>query len=144
VITAIDTNILIYAHREEAPYHVEAKKIVYQLAEGSDPWALAWPCIYEFLRVVTHPKVFHPPTSTEVAWTSMENLLQSPMLLLLSETERHSYILSDLLKSTSVKGNLIHDAHIAALLIENGIPEIMTLDGDFHRFPSLKVTNPFR
>ncbi|MBI4208074.1 MAG: PIN domain-containing protein, partial [Deltaproteobacteria bacterium] len=139
MITAIDTNILIYAHREEAPHHQKAKRILTQFAEGNDPWVLPWPCIYEFLRVVTHPKVFHPPTPTEIAWAAIENLLQSPMILLLSEAERHPHILSDLVKATSIKGNILHDAHIAALLIENGILQILTADEDFNRFSGLKV-----
>ena len=66
-MVAIDTNILVYARREETPFHKEAKELLRNLAEGRGPWALPWPCIYEFLRVVTHPWVFDPPTQLEVA-----------------------------------------------------------------------------
>ena len=64
---ALDTNILVYARREETSHHARAREILKQLAEGEQPWALPWPCIYEFIRVVTHPRVFDPPTDLESA-----------------------------------------------------------------------------
>lgn len=140
----VDTNILVYADREETPDHQAAKELLRGLAIGSEPWALPWPCIYEFLRVVTHPRVFHPPTPIDEAWEAVELLLDSPSVLVLSEGERHRRILGDLLRAAPVTGNLVHDAHIAALLLEHGVNEILTADEDFRRFPGLKVTNPFR
>lgn len=144
MIVALDTNILVYAHREGTPHHQAARLLVARYAEGDAPWALTWSCVYEFLRVVTHRKVFHPPTAAAVAWEDIANVLQSPSLMLLTETERHRFILDDLLKQADVQGNLWHDAHIAALLLEHGIREILTTDADFRRFPGLTVTNPFR
>ncbi len=105
---------------------------------------LTWPCIYEYLRVVTHPRVFDPPTPTPEAWESVEALMDSRSVMLVSEGERHKEILDDLPRTTSLSGNILHDAHIAALLIEHGVDEILTADEDFRRFPRLKVTNPFR
>lgn len=141
---AVDTNILVYARREEAPHHAAAKRLLRELATGSEPWALAWSCLYEFLRVVTHPRIFHPPTPLERALEGVLALLGSPSLTLLTETERHAPTLVELLRSAPVVGNLLHDAHIAALLFEHGVDEILTVDEDFRRFPGLKVTNPFR
>ena len=141
---ALDTNILVSAHRAEAPHHPDAVRMVRELAEGTEPWGLPWPCVYEFLRVVTHPRVFHPPTSPEVAWKAVTGLLQSPSVVVLSETDAHSAVVSRLMSASRAAGNLVHDLHIAALLIEHGITTLLTLDEDFHRFPDIRAENPFR
>jgi toxin-antitoxin system PIN domain toxin len=141
---AVDTNILVYAHRDEMPHHQTAARLLRSLATGSEPWVLPWPCIYEFLRVVTHPRLFRPTTPLGEAWKAVELLLDSPSIVPIAEGDRHRQIIADLLGRTPVTGNALHDAHIAALLIEQGVPEILTADEDFRRFVSLKVTNPFR
>ena len=141
---AVDTNILVYARRGESPHHHEAARLLNSLATGSEPWVLPWPCIYEFLRVVTHPSLFRPPTLPEEAWQAIDLLLDSPSIFPIAEGERHRHIVADLLRSSPVRGNLVHDAHITALLIEHGVHEILTTDDDFRRFRKLKVTNPFR
>lgn len=141
---AVDTNILVYARRVEPPEHPKALRVLRDLATGSEPWVLPWPCIYEFLRVVTHPRAFHPPTPALEAWKAVEALLESPSVIVISEGERHREILDRLLTVSPLSGNLLHDAHIAALLIEHGVNEIITADEDFRRFPGLRVLNPFR
>ena len=141
---AVDTNILVAAHRTEAPHHPAAVRLVRELAEGAEPWGLPWPCVHEFLRVVTHPRVFHPPTSSEVAWEAISGLLQSPTAVMLSETDAHSVIVARLMSSSRVTGNLVHDLHIAALLIEHGVSTLLTLDEDFRRFPDIQTENPFQ
>lgn len=141
---AIDTNILIYAEITSSQYHRPARQALTELAEGAAPWALPWPCIYEFLRVVTHPRVFHPPVPLEVALTDLRAITDSPSLLLLSETERHVELMTSIVKEAGVTGNLIHDAHIAALCIEHGVTELISADRDFLRFKPLKIVNPFQ
>ena len=141
---AVDTTILIYARRGESPHHSQAVNLLQSLATGSEPWVLPWPCVYEFLRVVTHPRVFRPPTPLGEAWKAVGLLLDSPSIVPIAEGDRHRQIIADLLGRTPVTGNALHDAHIAALLIEHGIQEILTADEDFRRFVTLKVTNPFR
>jgi toxin-antitoxin system PIN domain toxin len=140
---AIDTNVLIYARREEAPFHGEARSLLRSLAEGEEHWALAWPCVYEFLRVVTHPRVFDPPTDLEAALEDMDSLLDSPSLVLLGEGPAHRAHLMRIVTEGRAIGNLIHDAHIAALLVEHGVREFWSSDRDFTRFPSLRVRDPF-
>lgn len=140
---AIDTNILVYARRAEAPHHREARRLLTALAEGDDPWALPWPCVYEYLRVVTHPRVFDPPTPLEDALEDLESLLRSPSLSILGEGPAHVDRLLDTVSSGGATGNLVHDAHIAALVLEHGARELWTTDRDFRRFSGLVVRDPF-
>lgn len=140
---AIDTNVLIYAEVESTQHHGRARQVLKTLAEGTLPWAIPWPCIYEFLRVVTHPRVFHPPVPLDVALGDLRNLLASPSLMLLPETDRHGVLLDQTLRQAGATGNLIHDAHIAALCLEHGVSELITGDRDFSRFAGLKTINPF-
>jgi len=142
-VIAVDTNILVYARRHEAPFHRRARQLLEGLAEGDEPWALPWPCIYEFLRVVTHPRVFDPPTGLDVALEDLESLLEAPSLVLLGEGSAHREIMRRVLVSGRATGNLVHDAHIAALLLEHGVKEMWTADRDFSRFPALRVRFPF-
>jgi uncharacterized protein len=141
-VIAVDTNLLIYARREEAPGHRKALELLRKLAEGQDPWAIPWPCIYEFLRVVTHPRVFDPPTRMEDALADLESLLRSPSLRMLGEGSAHQGHMSRTIRQGGVSGNLVHDAHIAALVVEHGVRELWTSDRDFTRFSGLRIRNP--
>jgi toxin-antitoxin system PIN domain toxin len=140
---AIDTNILIYAEVEASPHHAAALRVLSGLAQGEEPWAIPWPCIYEFLRVVTHPRVFHPPVPPDVALADLQTLLASPSLVLLAETAHHAAFLDGTVRQSGATGNLIHDAHIVALCLEHGVSEIISGDRDLTRFTGLKVINPF-
>ncbi|MBI2985823.1 MAG: PIN domain-containing protein [Deltaproteobacteria bacterium] len=140
---AIDTNVLVYAEIVSSPHHKKARKLVTELAEGALPWAIPWPCLYEFLRVVTHPRVFHPPAPLQLVLSDLKAILASPSLVLLSETPRHFEVMEAVIKTSGVTGNLIHDAHIAALCLEHGVAELLTGDRDFARFPGLNISDPF-
>ena len=139
---ALDTNLLVYARREEVTQHREARRLLESLAHGDEPWALPWPCVYEFLRVITHPRVFDPPTDLDRALEDLESLLASPSLVMLGEGPAHASHLRHMVDGGRTTGNLVHDAHIAALALEHGVREIWTLDRDFARFPGLRTRNP--
>ena len=141
---ALDTNVLVYAHRAESSHHEKARRLVVEMAEGKEPWAVPWPCFYEFVRVVTHPRVFRDPSTVEDAFHDVRVLLSSPTLHCLGETQRHEQVLAEVIRETPVTGNTVHDLHIAVLLREHGVTEIVTGDTDFHRFKGLRVTNPFK
>lgn len=139
---AVDTNILVYAEIPTSPFHRVAREWVVRLTAESEPWAIPWPCIYEFLRVITHPRTAHNPLPLEMALDDVKTILQTPSLRLLSETTRHAEVMDRLLRESRVGSNAVFDARIAALCIEHGVDEILTADRDFTRFP-LKATNPF-
>jgi toxin-antitoxin system PIN domain toxin len=140
---AVDTNILVYSHILSSKHHQKARLILQELGESPFPWAIPWPCVYEFIRVVTHPRVYHPPSPLEIALRDLREILGSPSLQLLSETPTHQGLMDALIRDTGVTGNLIHDAHIAALCLEHGVRELITGDRDFSRFAALKIMNPF-
>lgn len=139
---AVDTNILVYAHREDAPFHSRALKVISHLAEGESPWGIPWPCVHEFLAVVTHPKIFDPPTPLPAAIHQVDIWLEAPGLVLLAESDVHWTRLSALLKKGDVVGPRVHDARLAALCLSHGVKELWSADRDFGRFPTLKVKNP--
>jgi toxin-antitoxin system PIN domain toxin len=129
--------------RADPPHHRAAATLLHGLAEGDAPWALPWPCVYEFLRVVTHPRVFTPPTDLRIALEDLESLFASPSLHLLGEGPAHRAHMLRLVDAGCAAGNLAHDAHIAALCVEHGVSELLTMDHDFARFPGLRFRDPF-
>ena len=139
---AVDTNILVYAHREDSAWHDAAYACLLALAQGRDAWAIPWPCVHEFLAIVTHPRIFSPPTPLQKALDQVQAWMDSPSLVLLSEAEDHWQHLQTLLRSSRATGPKVHDARVAALCIANGITELWTADRDFSRFQALKVRNP--
>jgi uncharacterized protein len=142
-VIALDTNILVYAHREGTPYHKEAYDLLRRLSEGKTPYALFWPSLYEFLRVVTHHRVFDPPSTAIEAAEALSTFLKPPTVRVLSETSAHEAIIRDVIRESRITGNLMHDAHLVALALEHGVHEILTLDGDFRRFSQISSRNPF-
>lgn len=139
---AVDTNILVYAHREDSPFHSAAFRWVAQLAESAANWAIPWPCLHEFLAIVTHPRIYAPPTPLDRALVQVEAWLESPTLVLLSETATHWPDLRELLTVARVAGAQVHDARVAALCRQHGVRELWSADRDFGRFPGIAVTNP--
>jgi uncharacterized protein len=139
---AVDTNLLVYAHREDSPFHDAAYGSIKELAEGRGPWAIPWPCLHEFLAIVTHPKIYAPPTPLDAAMDQVAAWLESPSLALLAESEGYWPALRLILQMGRVAGSQVHDAHIAALCQSHGVRELWIADRDFGRFPGVKVKNP--
>jgi toxin-antitoxin system PIN domain toxin len=139
---AVDTNILVYAHRRDSEFHPPAAGLLRDLAEGKGAWAVPWPCLHEFFAIVTHPRIYVPPSTGTQAADQIDAWLESPSLVLLSEESVHWPTLRDLLVRGRASGPLVHDARVAALCLSHGVRELLTADRDFGRFPSLKTTNP--
>ena len=140
---ALDTNILVYSHRRDSAWHEPAVVAVRELAESGGAWAIPWPCVHEFLAVVTHPRAFSPPTPLDAALNQVETWLESPTLSLLSEVTAAAWPTSRaLLTEGRVVGPRVHDARIAALCVTHGVRELWSADRDFSRFPALRVRNP--
>jgi toxin-antitoxin system PIN domain toxin len=141
---ALDTNVLVYAHRREVAEHAQARELVRKLAEGAEPWAIPWPCVYEFFSIVTNPRIWKEAASTpRQAWAQLAAWLAAPSLRLLAETEAVPEILGELAQRPRVRGPVIHDARIAALCLAHGVDAIVTRDRDFGLFPELRITRPF-
>lgn len=142
-MVGLDTNILVHAHRRGSEHYSPALDLVRSLSEGRVPYALFWPSLYEFLRVVTHHRVFDPPSTLAEAMQALGDFIRPPAVRVLSETDAHEDILGQIMSGTAVRGNLVHDAHLVALALEHGVHEILTLDEDFRRFPQVASRNPF-
>jgi toxin-antitoxin system PIN domain toxin len=138
-LIAVDTNVLVYAHRRESPEHKRALAWVRHLAEGPAPWAIPVFCLVEFVRVVTHPRVFDPPSTFGVALDALRGLLASPSVRVVSPGPRYPELFDRCVRDAEAKGNLAFDAQIAALCREHGIRELLTGDRDFSRFPHIKI-----
>jgi len=138
-LIAIDTNVLVYAHRAEFGQHRPAMKAVTELAEGAVAWALPVFVLTEFLRVVTHPRLLDPPSPLAVAVETLEALLGSPSVRVLRPERRFWSILTGCVTDARARGNLIYDAQIAAVCLEHGAETILTSDRDFRRFEGITV-----
>jgi uncharacterized protein len=141
-VIALDTNILVYAHREDSPFYDVAAHRIAELAEGAAAWAIPWPCIHEFLAIVTHPRIYDPPTPLTAALEQVDAWIESPSLVLLTESDQHWPELRSLIEKAKATGGRIHDARVAALCLQHGVRELWSADRDFGRFTQLTVINP--
>jgi toxin-antitoxin system PIN domain toxin len=141
-VIAVDTNILVYAHRVDSEWHTAAYARLRALAEGNAAWAIPWPCIHEFYAIVTHARIYAPPTPADKALDQIDAWLESPGVVLLSESESHWENLRDMLLAGRITGPMVHDARIAALCKQHGVAQLWSADRDFSRFASVRVSNP--
>ena len=141
---AVDTNVLIYAHRRDSQWYDPASRCLEELAEGAAPWAIPWHCLHEFLSVATHPGIFDPPSTPDEAISQVEAWLGAPTLVLLTEGPGYWPVFRELLIRGLVRGPRVHDARIAAVCLASGVRELWTLDRDFSRFPVLATRNPLQ
>ena len=139
---AVDTNVLVYAHREDSEFHGPAREAVESLRGQGGPWAIPWPCVHEVIAIATHPSIYRPASSLEEALGFLESLFASPQLHLLAESAGYYEKLREISTAARLKGPRIHDARIAAICRHHGVSELWSADRDFSVFPELKVRNP--
>ena len=139
---ALDTNLLVYAHRADTHWHARARALVTDLAQGSAPWGIPSPCLSEFLAVVTGFRAPVTPTPLETALAQAREWLRAPGVQLLHSGRAHAQTLLDLASAARLKGGQFQDARIAAICIENAVAELWAADRDFSRFPALRTRNP--
>lgn len=137
----VDANLLIYAVDTDSPHHARASVWFAELLSGTTPVALAWLVILTFLRITTRPGIMRRPQTPEQALGFIEEWLAQPYVSLVGPGDHHWPLLRNLLKTTGTAGNLVPDAHLAALAIEHGCA-LYSTDNDFKRFPGVEHVNP--
>ena len=137
----IDVNILVYAHRADAPHHSPMRKWLEDVINGDQAYGVSDPVLSGFVRVVTHPAVFNPSSPVESALQFCSEIRNQPHCVHIAPGLRHWEIFMDLCKTVGAKGNLVPDAYLAAIALESG-SEWITTDRDYSRFPKLRWRHP--
>jgi toxin-antitoxin system PIN domain toxin len=142
-VFVVDTNVLVYAADVRAAEHKRCRELLEKWRLGSGAWYLTWGICYEFLRIVTHPRVFRRAWSSGQAWDFLARIQESPGLGILVPGERHGQVLAEVIEQVpQLAGNVLHDAETAVLMREHGVRRICTRDTDFHRFPFVEPVDP--
>jgi uncharacterized protein len=141
-LIAVDSNILIYAHRQDSDWHRPAFDAIERITKQSALWAITWPSVHEFLSISTHARIYSPPSTIVEAVAQMDIWMGAPNMRLLGETTTHWNELKELAINGQITGPRIHDTRIAAICLQHGVTELWTADRDFSRFPKLKTRNP--
>lgn len=139
---AVDTNLLVYAHRPEMPFHERARQALTDAVAAVEPLCIPWPCVHEFLAVVSNPRIFKDPTPMDIALDTVKRLLASLSGGFLAEGEGYLDALERVARPALLQGALVHDARVAALCLFHGVRVLWSADRDFSRFPALTVVNP--
>jgi toxin-antitoxin system PIN domain toxin len=138
----IDTNILVYAHRKDMSFHSKADKFLSDLVGDSTSMAIPYPCLSEFLSIVTNPKIFKIPSPREIALEELENFLSLPNVYCIGELTGYFSLFKEISLKAKISGGEYYDARIAAICIQHEIKVFYSADRDFNRFPRLKIKNP--
>jgi hypothetical protein len=139
----VDVNVLLYASDETSAYHERARLVVQQLAAGEELAYIFWPTVMAYLRIATHPAVFEQPLSPADAIGNVDALLSLPHVRTSGEQDRFWASYQRVASDAGARGNLIPDAHVVALMVENGVRTIWTHDRDYRRFSAIEVRDPF-
>ena len=139
---SVDVNLLLYASDRSCPQHDAAARFLQQRATDPDIFFLFWPTVFGYLRISTHPRIFVHPLSPAEALANIEALLKLPRVRAVSEEEDFLEFYREVGRRLTVRGNLVPDAHLAALLRQNGVRTLYTTDSDFRKFDFLDVRNP--
>ncbi|MEP6716814.1 MAG: TA system VapC family ribonuclease toxin [Terriglobia bacterium] len=139
---AVDTNILVYAHRKDSPFFQAAQTAIRGLSEAPEYWAIPWPCVHEFLAVVTNSRIFRDPTPLAAAIEQIDIWMESPFLRMIGESDAYWRVLAETLTAGKIEGAKIHDARIAAICRTHGVRALWTADRDFSRIGGVNTLNP--
>jgi uncharacterized protein len=139
----LDANILLYASDETSAHHRQARDFVEQVAGGDELVYLFWPTVIAYLRTATHPAVFERPLAPDEAAANIDRLLSLPQVQTAGEHDRFWPSYRRVATEADARGNLVSDAHVVALMAENGVRTIWTHDRDYRRFSGIEVRDPF-
>jgi toxin-antitoxin system PIN domain toxin len=138
----IDVNLLLYASNRSSPLHERAVAFLGQCASGREVFCLGWITVMSYLRMATHPAIFERPLTHVEAARNVQALMAAPAYRVLSEEEGFWRIYSEVTADVPTRGNLVPDAHLAALLSQHGVVRLYTHDRDFRKFSFLDVHDP--
>ena len=138
-----DANILLYASDETSAYHSRARVFLERVASGDELVYLFWPTVMAYLRLATHPPVFEKPLPPADALANVDGLLALPHVQTVGEQDRFWSSYRRLAREADVRGNLVPDAHLVGLMVENGVRTIWTHDRDYRRFSGIETSDPF-
>ncbi len=139
---SIDTNLLLYASDESSPHHHAARRFLEGRPGDPDLLCLAWQVLLSYQRIATHPRIFSRPLTPKEALENIEALLGLPRVRLLVEEEQFLDVYREVTGGVTVRGNLVPDAHLAAILSQHGVRTLYTVDSDFKKFSFLSLRNP--
>ena len=140
---SLDVNVLLYASDRSSDRHLRARHFVESCAAGPEILCLSWPTLMSFIRIATHPRIFSAPLSPDEALGNVSALLALPHVRAVSELDGFVDAYKHVAGETPVRGNLVPDAHIAAILFQHGVRTLYSNDRDFLKFPSLNLRDPF-
>jgi toxin-antitoxin system PIN domain toxin len=140
---SLDVNLLLYASDRSSDRHERARRFLENCAASPEVLGLAWPTLMTYLRIATHPRIFAAPLSPEEAWGNITGFLALPQVRALSELDGFVDAYQHVTGGAPVRGNLVPDAHVAAILFQHGVRTLYTNDRDFRKFESLEVRDPF-
>jgi uncharacterized protein len=141
---AIDANLLLYASDRDDPLHERAVALLDEIALGPELVYLFWPTAMAYLRIATHPAIFDRPLSHADARANLDALLDLPHVRVVGEGETFRSRFAEVADDVAPTGNLVPDAHLVALMLENGVRTIWTRDRDYRKFTSIRVRDPYR
>ena len=137
----LDANVLLFAVDSTSPFHRPAREWLTAALNGDRRVALPWPTLLAFVRISTHPRASEQPLQPELAWEHVRGWLDRDITWVPNPTDRHAAVLGDLVTRYQLRGNLLPDAHLAALALEHGLA-VCSADSDFARFTELRWINP--
>lgn len=140
---SLDVNVLLYASDRSSDRHDAARQFLEACAARPEVLCLTWPTLMSYLRIATHPSIFAAPLTPQEALSNIVALLELPQVRVVTEQDGFIDAYTHVTDPMTVRGNLVADAHVAAILFQNGVRTLYSTDRDFRKFESLEVRNPF-